>query len=76
MKVRVSMAIDISVEINDSFKSLDVPFDAPWTDEDVELAQACREAAKKEVLKTYPYYADLDVYGIYSEETENALGEW
>lgn len=76
MKVRVSMAIDIPVEIDDSYKSLDVPFSTSWTDKEVELAEVCREVAKKEVLKTYPYYADLEVYGIYSEETENALGEW
>ena len=74
MKVRVSMAIDIPVEIDDSFKSLDVPFGTSWTEKDVELAEACREAAKKEILKTYPYYADLEVYGIYT--AENALGEW
>lgn len=68
MKVHVGLEITVEVEIDDKFKLLDVPYTEYGTVEiPEELFEECALSAKKEVKRTYPYYEDLDIYGVYSE---------
>ena len=68
MKVHVGLEITVEVEIDDKFKPLDVPYTKYGTVEIPEwLFEECALSAKKEVERTYPYYKDLNIYGVYSE---------
>lgn len=75
MKVAVGLQIMVEVEIDNKFKVLDKPY--PFDDSDIPKSfyEECANSAKREVNKTYSYYKDLQVWGIYGAETSNALVE-
>lgn len=77
MKAVCCLEISVEVEIDDKFKTLDVPYEE-WDSIShlpKEFFDECANAARQEVIKTYPYYKDLAVYAVYGS-TGNALCEY